>query len=246
MSDQHRGAARPNGELGLRIIRASDSEVRDQFDQLTGLSSYPAKELSLAEIAHYGLPRKGLDDRVNTWRASNLRNLVRGARRVIAARALNLSNFYGSLYLTHISRDGEVVEYGLASMRVVTTAGVNYIVDAFQNTTEVENLKYHGIGTGTNSEASADTALQTESTTALNPDSTRATGSLTEGASANIFRTVGTLTVDATAAITEHGIFSQAATGGGTLLDRSVFSALNLVSGDSLQATYDLTFSAGG
>ena len=78
------------------------------------------------------------------------------------------------------------------------------------------------------------------------PDSTRATGTTTEGASANVYRTVGTNTVDASVAITEHGIFSQAATGGGTLLDRSLFSAVNLASGDSLQSTYDATFSAGG
>lgn len=240
----HGGTARPAGDLGLRVIRASEKEVRDRFDQLTGLSSYPAKELSLSEIAHWGLPRRGLDDRVNTWRANNFRNLVRGARRALTARALNLSNFYGSLYLTHIKADGEVIEYGLASMRVVTTAGVNFIVDAFQNTQEVENFKFHGIGTGTTVEASGDTALVTELTTQYNPDNTRATGSLTEGASANIFRTVGTNTVDATVAITEHGIFT--ATSAGTLLDRSVFSALNLVSADSIQSTYDLTFSAGG
>lgn len=55
-----------------------------------------------------------------------------------------------------------------------------------------------------------------------------------------------TLTPSAPVAITEHGIFSQAATGGGVLLDRSVFSVVNLASGDSLQATYDLTFAAGG
>jgi hypothetical protein len=162
------------------------------------------------------------------------------------ARALRLSNFYGSLYLTHIKSDGDILELGLASMRVVTTAGVNFIVDAFQNTTELENLKYHGIGTGSNTEASSETALVTESTTALNPDSTRATGSTTEGASANIYRTVGTLTADASIAAIEHGIFSQAATGGGTMLDRSQFSTVNLASGDSLQSTYDLTFSAGG
>lgn len=244
MSD-HGGTARPAGDLGLRVIRATESEVRDRFDHLTGLSAYPAAELSLKEIAHYGLPRRGLDDRVNTWRAANFRHLVRGARRALAARALNLSNFYGSLYLTHITRDGDVVEYGLASMRVVTTAGVNAIVDAFQNTVELETFKFHGVGVGTTAEASSDTALVTESTTALNPDSTRATGTTTEGGTANVYRTVGTLTFDATAAITEHGIFTQA-TAGGTLLDRSVFSALNMASGDSLQATYDLTFSAGG
>jgi len=240
------GTARPGGELGLQVIRRADErEIRDRFDRLTALSQYPSRELSFAEIAHYGLPRRGLDDRVNAWRLSNLRHLTRGARRVVAARALRLSNFYGSLYLTHILADGDVLELGLASMRVVTTAGVNYLVDSLQGTVEPENLKYHGIGTGTTAEASGDTALVTESTTALNPDSTRATGSLTEGASANIFRTVGTLTADASIAATEHGVFSQAATGGGTLLDRSVFSAVNLASGDSLQSTYDFTITAG-
>jgi hypothetical protein len=242
----HGGEARPAGELGLRVFRASEREVRDRFDQLTGLSAYPAKELSLGEIAHYGLPRKGLDDRVNTWRAANFRNLLRGARRAVMARALRLSNFYGSLYLTKIAADGEAIEYGLASMRVVTTAGVNFLVDALQGTVEPELLRYHGIGTGGTAESITDTALVAESTTALNPDSTRATGTQTEGASANIFRTVGTLTADNTIACTEHGIFSTSGTGTGTLLDRSLFSVINLVSGDSIQATYDLTLSPNG
>lgn len=242
----HGGSAAPSGGLQLRVIRASgEREIRDRFDRVVSASIWPARELSLAEIAHFGLPRRGLDDRVNAWRTANFRHLVRGARRVLAARALRLSNFYGQLYLTHIRSDGEVLELGLASLRVVTTAGVNYLVDCLQNLQEPENLKFHGIGTGTNAEATGDTALQTESTTALNPDNTRATGSLTEGASANIFRTVGTNTVDVGVACTEHGILTQAATGGGTLLDRSVFSVVNLASGDSLQSTYDFTITAG-
>lgn len=139
-----------------------------------------------------------------------------------------------------------IEDHGIVSRKVITTAGVGYLVDAWQNLTELENMKYHGIGTGGTAEAIGDTALVTESTTALNPDSTRATGSLTEGASANIFRTVGTLTADASIANTEHGLFSQAATGGGTLWDRSLYSVVNLASGDSLQATYDMTATAGG
>lgn len=234
----HGGLTRPGGELGLRVVRA-------EFDQLTALSRYPAKELDAREIAYWGLPRPGLPFEVNAWRARNARHLWRGARRVLTARALGLSNIYGSLYLTHIKADGRVVELGLASMRVVTTAGVNYLVSAFANTVEVENLKYHGIGTTNTAEAAADTALAAESTTALNPDNTRATGSTTTGGSSNIYRTVGTLTADASIAAVEHGIFSQAATGGGTLWDRSVFSTVTLASGDSLQATYDATFSAG-
>ena len=139
---------------------------------------------------------------------------------------------------------GHAVDYGRISTRKVTTTGVGFFVDAWQNLLEMEIMKYHGVGTGAVAESSGDTALGTESTTILNPDSTRATGSLTEGASANIFRTVGTVTFDGSGAITEHGILSTAATGGGVLWDRSVFSAINVVSADTIQFTYDLTASA--
>jgi hypothetical protein len=187
-----------------------------------------------------------------SWRLRNLPNLLRGLPGVLAAWTVfylfGIPSMIGSLRLRVAHANGTFTDYGLVGMRVVTTAGVNFIVDAFQNLVEVENMKFHAFGTGTNAEAVGDTALQTEETTQYNPDSTRPTGSLTEGASANIFRTVGTYSPDsgATRAITEHGVMSQAATGGGTLLDRTVFSVVNLVAGsDSLQATYDLTFTAG-
>jgi hypothetical protein len=141
---------------------------------------------------------------------------------------------------------GQVCDYGVLSTRVVTDAGVNFIVDAFQNTVEVENLKFHGFGTGGAAEAVGNTALTTEETTQYVVDNTRPTGSTTEGASANIYRTVATYSPDSggTRAITEHGVFS--ASSAGTLLDRSLFSVVNLVAGsDSLQTTYDLTFTSG-
>lgn len=139
-----------------------------------------------------------------------------------------------------------VLDLGVVSRKVITDNGVGFIVDAWQNIVELEIMKYHGIGTGTTAEAASQTALVTESTTALNPDSTRATGTTVEGATGNIFRSVGTLTVDAAVAVTEHALFSQAATGGGTMFDRSVFSAVNLASGDSIQTTYECTFTSGG
>ena len=232
------GSTAPSGRVGLEVIRGHKLSK----------SAVPAKELSLAEILRYGTPQPGLPEWLNRWKRSNLPRLWRGASKVLAARALGIAHVYGALSLVVIRGNGDIEDYGLVSMRVVTTAGVNYLVDALQNLTEPENLKFHGIGTGTNAEAIGDTALQTELTTEYNPNSTRATGSLTEGASANIFRTVGTNTLDSgTPAVTEHGIFSQAATGGGTLLDRSTFAAINLVgaNGDSLQSTYDLTIAAG-
>jgi hypothetical protein len=156
----------------------------------------------------------------------------------------------GRLYATVIRANGTIEHLGLLCTKVITDAGVAFLVDDWDVNTasatfDITTLKYHGVGTGTNAEAVGDTALQTESTTALNPDSTRATGTQSQP-SANILRSVGTLTFDAAAAITEHGLLSQAATGGGTLWDRSVFSAINVASGDSIQFTYSCTVSSGG
>lgn len=182
------------------------------------------------------------------WRVRNFltRRLPDYPRLAVAlfARAMGVPVMVSVLRAKVRTASGEWIDYGILSTRVVTTAGVNFIVDAFQNLVELEAMKYHGVGTGTTAEAAGDTALVTESTTVLNPDSTRATGTTIEGASGNIYRTVGTPTFDGAAAITEHGIFNQAATGG-TLLDRSVFSAINVVSGDSIQFTFDLTLTAG-
>lgn len=153
----------------------------------------------------------------------------------------------GHLWLAKVDLQGCVQDLGLASCRVVTTTGVGFIVDAFQGLVEPENMKYHGVGTGGTAEAVGNTALTTELTTQYSVSSTRPTGSLGELAgNANVFETAATITVTAGVALTEHGIFSQAATGGGVMLDRTLFSAVNLATGESLQATYDLTFTAGG
>lgn len=197
----------------------------------------PSGTLSVKKISP---PGPGLG-----YKLRNLHNLWRGWWRYQIACLFGIPTMYGRLYARLVRADGSVVEYGLISTRVVTTAGVTYIAADIAGGASDSNLfKFHGLGTGTNAEASGDTALQTESTTALNPDSTRATGS--QASSTNTYTTVGTNTFDATAAVTEHGIFTQAATGGGTLLDRSVFSAINVASGDSIQSTYVLTLSAGG
>lgn len=226
------GSAGFSGTVGLRRIAAAPFPTPGFFGVLGLVLS--------------GLPWFGLSREVLVWRLKNLPNLWRGAWRALFAALFGVPVVYGVLHLRVTRVTGEIVDYGLASLRVVTTVGANYLVDALQNIVEPELLKFHGIGTGGTAEAVGDTTLVTELTTQYNPDNTRATGSLTEGASANIFRTVGTNTVDSAVAITEHGIFTQAATGGGTLLDRSLFSVINLANGDSLQSTYDLTINTGG
>jgi hypothetical protein len=142
----------------------------------------------------------------------------------------------GRLFATVIRADGSREDRGLMSTKMVTDAGVAFLVDALQGTVEPEVLRFHGSGTGTTAESAAQTALVTEV-------ESRVSGTLAEGASANIFRTVATIPYTATRAITEHAIFSASTVG--TMLDRSVFTAINVINGDSIQFTYELTLPSG-
>jgi hypothetical protein len=133
-----------------------------------------------------------------------------------------------------------VEDYGLVGIHLVVTAGKNYLASSLANSVEPEDLRYHGYGLGTTAAAAGNTALETELTTQYSTNSTRPTGS--QATSTNTYTTVATVTPDAAVAVTEWGLHSQAAVPGGTLLDRQVFSAINLNgTGDSLQTTYVFT-----
>lgn len=103
----------------------------------------------------------------------------------------------------------------------------------------IDNLNFHGLGTNATAAAEADTGCGTELTTQYNPDNTRATGSQTTNG-ANVYRTVGTNTVDASATVTEFCLES-AATGAVVTWSHIVFSSISLAPSDSLQTAYDLT-----
>jgi hypothetical protein len=193
------------------------------------------------------MPDASLHPDINRWRRGNLPKLRDQMSRISAALDVWPLVFYGSLHLRVFKADGAVLNYGLASLGVVTTAGVNYVVaDIIGGANDSNLFRFHGIGTGTTAEAIGDTALVTELTTQYQTDSTRPTGTQTTGGTSNVYRTVGTIVVDAAVTIAEHGIFSQAAVAGGTLLDRSQFTGLPLASGDTLQSQYDLSLPAGG
>jgi hypothetical protein len=123
--------------------------------------------------------------------------------------------------------------------KVVTTAFVNFIVDQLQaETSAFGDFKYHDSGTGTDAEAIGDTTLDT----AWGGD--RSTGTQTEGASANIYKSVATTTYNASKAITEHGLFNIDADG--ILMDRTKFDAINVVDTNQIEFTFEITFTAGG
>jgi len=181
-----------------------------------------------------------------SWRLRNLPNRLRALPALLVARALGplvgLTWMESRLRARMFNPDGSVIDYGTVSRRVITTAGVNFIVDGFQNLVEIEIMKFHASGSGVGGEVVGDTILGTEETGITD----RATGSQTEGATANIYKTVGTQSYTGAAAITEHGIFSLTTESAGVLLDRSVFSALNVVNGSAIEWTYELTLTSGG
>lgn len=153
-------------------------------------------------------------------------------------RLFGVLTAYGKLEAVLFRADGSVVRYGVLSYRVVTTAFVNFVVDQLQTETSVfGDFKYHDAGVGTTDPAITDTDIETTD------GESRATGTQTESA-ANAYQSVGTVSYTTTKAVTEHGLFN--ASTGPTLMDRSEFAAINVVSGDSIQFTYTLTLTAGG
>ena len=152
----------------------------------------------------------------------------------------------GELAIRLHKASGEWIDYGVVSRRVVTDAFVNYVVDDWDGgATVIDNFNYHGCGTGAGAEGAGETALVTECTAALNPNDVRATGVKTQPA-ANQMRTIGVPLFDIAAIVIEHSVFSQAATGGGTMMDRSLFAAINVAPGDSISFQYTMTLTSGG
>ncbi len=194
---------------------------------------------TLTDAMRHGLCR-------NPWQIKNMQHFHRSLldqQRWATGRL----PFIGHLWGRVIRNDGTFDDLGLMSCRVVTDAGVAFLVDAMQGLVEPELLRFHALGVGTTAEAATQTALASELTTQYATSSTRPTGTLGEKAGdTKTFETVATISVSAAVAATEHAVMSQAAVPGGTMLDRSVFAAVNLAAGEALQATYQLNFPSGG
>jgi len=120
---------------------------------------------------------------------------------------------------------------------LVTTAGKGAVAGLI-NGVVTNFFEYIAVGTGTTAAAIGDTALEAEivdsglarvssTTSRVTTDTTNDTAQLTT-----------TFTVSGTKAVTESGVLDSASTG--TLLARQVFSAINVVSGDSLTITWKI------
>lgn len=147
--------------------------------------------------------------------------------------------FFGTDLKADYIHDGELFETYELGSGLVTTAGVNYMAaDMNDGASDISAFDHHGVGIGTTAAATGDTAL--ENVTGV---PARVAGTPSNPTS-NQYRSVATVSFTSTLAITEWGLFS--ASTAGTLWDRRVFAAINVVNGDSIQFTYTLTINAGG
>lgn len=153
------------------------------------------------------------------------------------AHAFGIMTGFGKLEIVLIKANGERINYGLVSLALVTTAFVNFVGDQLRTETSVfGDFKYHDSGVGTTAAAVGDTDIETTD------GESRASG--TQAGTNNTYTSVGTISYTTSKAITEHGLFNASTSV--TLMDRHVFSAINVVNGDSIQFTYTLTLTAGG
>lgn len=189
---------------------------------------------SAFDVLHDGKQAK--DDPEIAWKVDNLPYLYRGFSRVNRESKSNCNRPAGVLH-ARVNKPEGILDLGLASVNVVTDAGVAYIIDALQNLVEAENLKYHASGTTNTAENANQTALIAEV-------GTRVAGTQVEGAIANIYKTVATLTYGSAFTIVEHGLFSASTTG--TLFDRSIFTGIGVDASTGLEFTYQWTLNSGG
>lgn len=137
----------------------------------------------------------------------------------------------------------DMIKKGLIALATVfTNAGAAIISNRVtQAGTAPKNI---GWGVGTGAAAVGDTALGTESAPTTSGGRTVGTESrVTTSVTNDTYQVAGTVTAGSTLAITEAGLFD--AVSSGNLLIRSVFSAVNVVSGDSITFTFGLKFVPG-
>ena len=127
-----------------------------------------------------------------------------------------------------IALNDEIVQ---ETENLVVTAGKNWVADRMNNANTV--MTHMAVGTGTNAAAAGDTTLQTE-----NDRNALTSTTVTNNAVAYVATWAAG---DATAAITEAGIFDAAS--GGDMLARTVFSVVNKGAADSMTITWTITVS---
>ena len=146
----------------------------------------------------------------------------------------------GMLYAKVEKKDGTFRDYGLVSVKKVTSAFAIHMVDCMIGSgTVLNDFNQHKMGAGSTAEDSDQTALVTQQ---VGAQGVTGEAAATHGATSEIYRTIGTLTAGSAYGCREHGVFNRST--GGVLLDRSVVTNIELAQDDVVTWTYELTVTA--
>jgi hypothetical protein len=179
--------------------------------------------------------------------------LLRVFRKLIMPEA-ELLIVGSKLYAKKITKDGEEIDYGLQSQKLITNRGMITLLKVlggfYNNDNDFGRWHYWGIafghtsGTGTNPESFTDTALQSPIQTTPVPaytynyffDTTNQVYRL---------RSIATLSYSAPATVSEHAVWSyNQNVSSWHFFDRSVLATpINVLTGDTITFTYILELS---
>ena len=143
-------------------------------------------------------------------------------------------------HLTLVHKDSEGNIKGIRSKKnLVVKAGYAAIAVLIGYDLGGTAFRYTGLGTGTTAADAADTDMETQSGDKQTATVTNVTVTETNDAA----QFVATQAFTGTLAITETGLFNNSTAATGDMLARQVFSALNVVSGDSIETTWKVKVS---
>lgn len=128
--------------------------------------------------------------------------------------------------------------YAMRAANLVTSAGKAGVASRINGAGSEAAFTYLAIGIGTTAANAADTTLESEITTNGGQRASATASRTTTDVTNDTARLVLTYSFTGSFAVTEAGALN--ASSAGVLLNRQVFSAVNVVSGDSLQVTVDI------
>lgn len=121
---------------------------------------------------------------------------------------------------------------------LITSAGKAGVASRINGDGAEAAFTYIAVGTGTTAANAADTTLQTETAASGLSRAAGTASRVTTTVANDTAQLVKTFSVTGTVAVTESGVLNAASNG--VLLARQVFSAINVVNGDSLQITWKI------
>ncbi len=168
---------------------------------------------------------RGADGKIKKLFQPNALMLWLIHRGIIRATAPKVPALFG-LWADKMVIENLVVDAGKAAVAGL----INGVITNF--------FEHIAIGTGAVAPAAGDTALGAEITTGGGARAAGTTSRVTTDVTNDTAQIVLTFSFTASFAVTESGVFDSAAAG--TMLARQTFSAINVVSGDSLQITWKI------